>query len=161
MNESHPGGLRSGSNWEALWKNLGVLSELYSMFQILHSFKLTWKSFEEKLGYLCSRNKTNWIKESKREQNKCVLSTLMKFDLRSPEERENYSHQFSKGCPSTSINKWPFFFLSKSQSSFKKWQYPILQKLKKRNQRPHLPLDFINWPFSFSHLWSPPTYLKK
>lgn len=65
------------------------------MFQILHPFKLTWKSFEDKLWYLCSRNKTNRIKGRKVEQNKRGFSTLLKFDLRSPEERENYSPQLA------------------------------------------------------------------
>lgn len=53
----------------------------YGMFQIRHSSKFTWKSFEDKLWYLCSRNKTNRIKESKGVQNKRAFSTLMKFDL--------------------------------------------------------------------------------
>lgn len=91
MNESNPGGLGSGSNWEALWKqNKTKNPEFYlnsSMFQILPSFTLTWKSFEDKLWYLCSGNKINRIKGRKTEQDKCMLSTMLKCDLRSLQER--------------------------------------------------------------------------
>lgn len=94
-------------------KKSGVLSELYSMFQILHSFKLTWKSSQKKLRYLCCRSKTNSIREVTREQYQHASSVLREFELRSPGERENSSHRFDKACPSTSFYLFFFFFLVK------------------------------------------------
>ena len=71
--DRHPGGLGSGSNWGALWKkknqefylNYIACSKFYTLSNSHGSLsKRSW-------GILCSRNKTNWIKE--RRINACFL----------------------------------------------------------------------------------------
>lgn len=150
MNESKPGGLGPGSNWGAFWKKSRVLSGLEHASNST-PFQTQGKSFKDKLWCLCSRNKTNRINDRKGEQNKRSFSTLLKFHPQSLEERENNCHRFGKACPSTSFNKW---FLCQSHNLLLEsdYKYLILQKLKERIQRPHLSLDFPDWPFRFLYI---------
>ena len=87
-------------------------------------------------GIFCSRNKTNWIKE--RRINVCFLHGWNLIWGPQKKERIILTTLARHTLQFLLINDF-FFFWSKSPSSFKKWQYSIFQKLKKRIQRPPFP----------------------